>query len=73
MGCQAARSPRGPRQVDLPATARPDFASVNVSEPGLATRIGLADTLTGPDGRLASGNAELARLAMATWTAAAAP
>ena len=39
----------------------------------LATRIGLEDTLTGPDGRLAGGNAELVRLALSTWTAAAAP
>ncbi len=42
-------------------------------ELGLATRIGLEDTLTGPDGRLADSNAELVQLARATWTAAAAP
>ena len=42
-------------------------------ELGLATRIGLEDTLTGPDGRLAGGHAGLVRLALATWTAAAAP
>ena len=39
-------------------------------ELGLATRIGLEDTLTGPDGLPAGSNAELVRLALAMWTAA---
>lgn len=38
---------------------------------GLPTRIGLEDTLTGPDGQPVSGNAELTRLALAEWNAAA--
>ena len=37
---------------------------------GLATRIGLEDVLTGPDGREVPGNAELVRLALVEWTAA---
>jgi len=37
----------------------------------LATRIGLEDTLTGPDGSPVSGNAELIQLALAAWAAAA--
>ncbi|HSR82929.1 MAG TPA: 3-keto-5-aminohexanoate cleavage protein [Streptosporangiaceae bacterium] len=37
---------------------------------GLATRIGLEDVLTGPDGRDVPGNAELVRLALVEWTAA---
>ena len=37
---------------------------------GLPTRIGLEDTTAGPDGQPVSGNAELVRLALATWTAA---
>jgi uncharacterized protein (DUF849 family) len=40
-------------------------------ELGLATRIGLEDTLTGPDGRLAGRNADLVRQALAIWAAAA--
>ncbi|MEV6521533.1 3-keto-5-aminohexanoate cleavage protein [Longispora sp. NPDC051575] len=36
---------------------------------GLATRIGLEDTTTDPDGAPVAGNAELVRLALATWTA----
>jgi len=86
--------------------ARPDFASVNVSEAGWAelartlrgsrilteagvwsvadarapagspvtgpVRILVEDTLVGPDGREAAGNAELVRLAIASWTTAAA-
>jgi len=36
----------------------------------LPTRIGLEDTTVGPDGQPVSGNAELTRLALATWTAA---
>jgi uncharacterized protein (DUF849 family) len=39
---------------------------------GLPTRIGLEDTVTGPDGQPVSGNAELTRLALAEWRAAAA-
>jgi uncharacterized protein (DUF849 family) len=37
---------------------------------GLATRIGLEDVLTGPDGRDVPDNAELVRLGMVEWTAA---
>lgn len=37
---------------------------------GLATRIGLEDVLTGPDGRDVPGNADLIRLALVEWTAA---
>jgi uncharacterized protein (DUF849 family) len=37
---------------------------------GLATRIGLEDVLTGPDGRDVLGNADLVRLALVEWTAA---
>jgi uncharacterized protein (DUF849 family) len=37
---------------------------------GLPTRIGLEDTTTGPTGQPASDNAELVRLALASWTAA---
>jgi uncharacterized protein (DUF849 family) len=37
---------------------------------GLPTRIGLEDTTVGPDGQPVSGNAELTRLALATWIAA---
>ena len=40
---------------------------------GLATRIGLEDTLAGPDGEPVSGNAELISLAPAIWGDAAAP
>ena len=36
---------------------------------GLPTRIGLEDTAAGPDGSAVSGNAELVRLALRTWTA----
>jgi len=39
---------------------------------GLATRIGLEDTLAGPDGDAISANAELTSLALAAWTDAAA-
>ena len=39
---------------------------------GLATRIGLEDTVAGPDGDAVSGNAELTSLALAAWTEAAA-
>jgi uncharacterized protein (DUF849 family) len=39
---------------------------------GLPTRIGLEDTAVRPDGGLARGNAELVRLALEEWTAAAA-
>jgi uncharacterized protein (DUF849 family) len=39
---------------------------------GLATRIGLEDTLTGPDEALVSGNAELISLALAAWADGAA-
>ena len=39
---------------------------------GLATRVGLEDTLAGPDGDPVSGNAELTSLALAAWTDAAA-
>jgi uncharacterized protein (DUF849 family) len=38
---------------------------------GLATRIGLEDTITGPVGEPVSGNAELTQKALAIWTAAA--
>jgi uncharacterized protein (DUF849 family) len=38
---------------------------------GLPARIGLEDTLVGPDGQEAAGNAELVRLAIASWTTAA--
>jgi uncharacterized protein (DUF849 family) len=37
---------------------------------GLPTRIGLEDTITGPTAEPADDNAELVRLALATWTAA---
>jgi uncharacterized protein (DUF849 family) len=40
---------------------------------GLPTRIGLEDTVFGPDGSAVSGNAELVRLAVQIWQAAAAP
>ncbi|GAB3824098.1 3-keto-5-aminohexanoate cleavage protein [Dactylosporangium cerinum] len=36
---------------------------------GLPTRIGLEDTLTGPDGAPVSGNAELVRHALSVWAA----
>ncbi|MGY0235359.1 3-keto-5-aminohexanoate cleavage protein [Longispora urticae] len=36
---------------------------------GLATRIGLEDTTTDPDGAPVTGNAELVRRALTTWTA----
>jgi uncharacterized protein (DUF849 family) len=38
---------------------------------GLPTRIGLEDTLTGPDGAPVADNAELVRLALSVWSAAA--
>ena len=38
---------------------------------GLSTRIGLEDTTAGPGGQPVSGNAELVRLALEMWTAAA--
>jgi uncharacterized protein (DUF849 family) len=109
-GDAAARQEAVAGWTALPPEARPDFASVNLSEPGLAgllaalaaadvaaeagvwsaadarraatvspdsgwlrilpTRIGLADTTTGPEGQPVSGNAELTRLALAIWTAA---
>jgi uncharacterized protein (DUF849 family) len=37
---------------------------------GVSTRIGLEDTLVGPDGGPVRGNAELVRLALAVWTSA---
>jgi len=37
---------------------------------GLATRIGLEDVLTGPDGRDVADNAELVRLGLVEWTTA---
>lgn len=37
---------------------------------GLATRIGLEDVLTGPQGQQVAGNAELVRLALVEWTVA---
>ncbi|WP_426514615.1 3-keto-5-aminohexanoate cleavage protein [Dactylosporangium sp. McL0621] len=37
---------------------------------GLPTRIGLEDTLTGPDGAPVAGNAELVRLALSVWSTA---
>jgi uncharacterized protein (DUF849 family) len=37
---------------------------------GLATRIGLEDVLTGPDGREVTDNAELVRLGLVEWTTA---
>lgn len=39
---------------------------------GLPTRIGLEDTMAGPDGSAVSGNAELVQLALQIWTASAA-
>jgi uncharacterized protein (DUF849 family) len=39
---------------------------------GLATRIGLEDVLTGPEGEPVTGNADLTRRALAIWTAASA-
>lgn len=39
---------------------------------GLATRIGLEDVLSGPDGQPAADNASLVRLALAQWAAAGA-
>ena len=40
---------------------------------GLPTRIGLEDTIVGPDGSAVRGNAELVRLALQTWRASTAP
>jgi uncharacterized protein (DUF849 family) len=40
---------------------------------GLPTRIGLEDTLTGPDGTPAEDNADLVRRALLIWTAASPP
>ncbi|GAA4608010.1 uncharacterized protein (DUF849 family) [Actinoplanes octamycinicus] len=37
---------------------------------GLPTRIGLEDTVTGPDGEPVTGNAELVRQALSIWSAA---
>jgi uncharacterized protein (DUF849 family) len=37
---------------------------------GLPTRIGLEDTLVGPDGEAVADNAELVRLALAAWNGA---
>ncbi|MFI5909213.1 3-keto-5-aminohexanoate cleavage protein [Dactylosporangium sp. NPDC051541] len=37
---------------------------------GLPTRIGLEDTLTGPDGEPVADNAELVRLALSVWSSA---
>lgn len=42
-------------------------------ELGLATRVGLEDTLTGPAGEPVTGNADLVRLALATLQAASQP
>ena len=42
-------------------------------ELGLATRIGLEDTLTGPAGEPVTGNADLVRLALATLQTASQP
>jgi uncharacterized protein (DUF849 family) len=39
---------------------------------GLATRIGLEDVITGPEGEPVTGNADLTRRALAVWTAASA-
>jgi uncharacterized protein (DUF849 family) len=39
----------------------------------LPSRIGLEDTVAGPAGQAVTGNAELVRLALATWRSAAAP
>lgn len=38
---------------------------------GLPGRVGLEDTVTGPGGQAVTGNAELVRLALATWRSAA--
>jgi uncharacterized protein (DUF849 family) len=38
---------------------------MHASKLGLPTRVGLEDTLTGPDGRPATGNAHLVQLALA--------
>jgi hypothetical protein len=40
---------------------------------GLPSRIGLEDTITGPDGSPVSGNAELVQLALPLWQASATP
>jgi uncharacterized protein (DUF849 family) len=40
---------------------------------GLPTRIGLEDTLTGPDGSAVNGNADLVQLALQIWRSSAAP
>jgi len=40
---------------------------------GVATRIGLEDTVAGPDGGPAGGNGDLVRLALAVLDAARAP
>jgi uncharacterized protein (DUF849 family) len=40
---------------------------------GLASRIGLEDVLTGPDGERAADNASLVRLGLAQWAAGSAP
>jgi uncharacterized protein (DUF849 family) len=62
--------------LDLPVLLHGEQAScwpliAQAGRLGLATRIGLEDTLAGPDGEPVSGNAELVGLALARWTAAA--
>src|SRR5262245_39646856 len=61
-GDPSARQSAVAAWADLPAAARPDFASVNLSEPGWAKLCGLEDTTAGPDGSAVSGNAELVQL-----------
>jgi uncharacterized protein (DUF849 family) len=45
----------------------------HAGELGLPTRIGLEDTIAGPDGSTVQGNAELVQLALQIWTASTAP
>jgi uncharacterized protein (DUF849 family) len=63
-GLAAPRLVHGEQATCWPLVAR-------AGELGLATRIGLEDTLTGPDGGLAGSNADLVRQALAIWAAAA--
>lgn len=61
--------------VDLPRLLHGEGAAcwplvTHAGRLGLPTRIGLEDTLVGPDGRPATSNAELVRLALARWSGA---
>jgi uncharacterized protein (DUF849 family) len=63
LGVTAARLLHGEQAACWPLVARAGTL-------GMATRIGLEDTLTGPDGIPVSGNADLIRLALPVWAAA---